>query len=465
VWFNVKRKLTEMAAWIQATAQHMDDGLVTGVSIDSRTVQAGDLFIPFRGEQVNGHQYVHRAIEQGAVASLWMTDEPNPPADVALIFVDNPELALQEMARAYRTTLQCTVIGITGSNGKTSTKDLVASVLSPYFNVRKTEGNFNNELGLPLTILSLDDKTEYAVLEMGMSGFGEISFLSKLAKPDYVVITNIGEAHMLDLGSREGIAKAKFEIIDGLVEGGKLYYDGDESLLKSLVVQRADVPAISFGYAASNDLSLKAVDSNDTGSRFTTSGLQNEQFTIPVYGAHQVKNTLTAILIANEAGLNTNDIAKALKNAVLTDMRMQPIQAKNGALFINDAYNAAPTSVRAALSFIKETNLRPKKWLVLGDMLELGDDEQAYHEGLAEQIADMNLEGALLYGPRMKWLYDELEKRKVQTRLVWSKDDYVPITEVIQNETNDESVILVKGSRGMALENIIESINHRDDVK
>jgi len=461
----VKQQLIEIAGWLQAEGQCLGGVMIGGVSIDSRKIGKGDLFIPFRGEQVNGHKYVESAIKNGAAASLWMKDEPNPPTGVPLIFVENPEIALQEMARAYRNTLQCTVIGITGSNGKTSTKDLVASVLSPYFNVRKTEGNFNNELGLPLTILSLDDKTEYAVLEMGMSGFGEISFLSKLAKPDYVVITNIGEAHMLDLGSREGIAKAKFEIIDGLVEGGKLYYDGDESLLKSLVVQRADVPAISFGYAASNDLSLKAVDSNDTGSRFTTSGLQNEQFTIPVYGAHQVKNTLTAILIANEAGLNTNDIAKALKNAVLTDMRMQPIQAKNGALFINDAYNAAPTSVRAALSFIKETNLRPKKWLVLGDMLELGDDEQAYHEGLAEQIADMNLEGALLYGPRMKWLYDELEKRKVQTRLVWSKDDYVPITEVIQNETNDESVILVKGSRGMALENIIESINHRDDVK
>jgi len=461
----VKQQLIEIAGWLQAEGQCLDGVMVSGVSIDSRKIDKGNLFIPFRGEQVNGHKYVESAIKNGAAASLWMKDEPNPPTGIPLIFVDDPEIALQEMARAYRNTLQCTVIGITGSNGKTSTKDLVASVLSPYFTVRKTAGNFNNELGLPLTILGLDEKTEYAVLEMGMSGFGEISFLSKLAKPDYVVITNIGEAHMLDLGSREGIAKAKFEIIDGLVEGGKLYYDGDEPLLKSLVGQRVDVPAISFGYAASNDLSLKAVDSNDNGSRFTTSGLQNEQFTIPVYGAHQVKNTLTAILIAKEAGLDTNDIAKALRNAVLTDMRMQPIQAKNGALFINDAYNAAPTSVRAALSFIKETNLRAKKWLVLGDMLELGDDEQAYHEGLAEQIAEMNLEGTLLYGPRMKWLYDELEKRQVQSRLVWSKDDYDPITEVIQNETNAESVILVKGSRGMALENIIESINHQDDIK
>lgn len=458
-------QLVEVANWLQAQGQCMDGVTVSGVSIDSRKIEKGNLFIPFRGEHVNGHRFVESAITSGAAASFWMKDEPNPPKDIPLIFVDNPEVALQELARAYRDTLQCTVIGITGSNGKTSTKDLVASVLSPYYNVRKTEGNLNNELGLPLTILSLDKQTEYAVLEMGMSDFGEISFLSKLAKPDYAVITNIGEAHMLDLGSRKGIAQAKFEIIDGLAKGGKLYYDGDEPLLKSLVEQREDIEAVSFGYAASNKLSLKSVDSNDEGSRFTTSGIQNAQFTIPVYGAHQVKNTLAAILIAKEVKLNTADIGASLKNARLTDMRMQPIQAENGALFINDAYNAAPTSVKAALSFMKETNLRPKKWLVLGDMLELGEKEQLYHESLAEQIIDMELQGVLLYGSRMKWLYDELQKRQIQTRLVWSKDDYRPIIEVIQNETNADSVILVKGSRGMALENVIQSIRHKDEMQ
>ena len=153
--------------------------------------------------------------------------------------------------------LQCKVVGITGSNGKTSTKDFIASVLSPYFNVRKTEGNYNNELGLPLTILSLEEDTEFAILEMGMSGFGEISFLSKFAKPHFAVITNIGEAHMQDLGSRAGIAKAKFEIIDGLQEGGKLFYDGDEPLLQELVDQLPAFQAISFGYEKETVLSLE----------------------------------------------------------------------------------------------------------------------------------------------------------------------------------------------------------------
>ncbi|WP_342514259.1 UDP-N-acetylmuramoyl-tripeptide--D-alanyl-D-alanine ligase [Sporosarcina sp. FSL K6-1522] len=448
----MKRKLTEIAEWLQADGQQMDDVLVTGVSIDSRTVKSGDLFVPFRGEQVNGHKYVEQAIAQGAAAALWMKDEPNPPSGLPLIFVEDSEVALQEMARAYRGELQCKVIGITGSNGKTSTKDLVASVLAPYFNVRKTEGNFNNELGLPLTILSLEEETEIAVLEMGMSGFGEISFLSELAKPHYVVITNIGEAHMLDLGSREGIAKAKYEIIDGLVEGGKLFYDGDEPLLQRLVNQEA----VSFGHANTAHLSLRNIAAGDEGSRFAVSGLLEGEFMIPVYGAHQVKNALAAILIANELSVATDAIREALSKAVLTDMRMQPVLASNGSLFINDAYNAAPTSMHAALAFMRDTQLRADKWLVLGDMLELGEDEQRYHEELADQVLALNLKGVLLYGPRMKWLYDELQKRDMRTLLVWTEADYTPITDTLRTATSADSIILLKGSRGMALERVLE---------
>lgn len=451
----MKQPLTKIADWLQEKGQHLENIMIKGVSIDSRTVGKDHLFVPFRGEQVNGHRYVKSAIEKGAAAALWMKDEPNPPKDVPLIFVDDPELALQEMARTYRDLLDCTVIGITGSNGKTSTKDLVASVLSPYYNVRKTEGNFNNELGLPLTLLSLEEETEYAVLEMGMSGFGEISFLSKLAKPDYVILTNIGEAHMQDLGSRVGIAKAKFEIIDGLSPNGLLLYDGDEPLLSALIEKHPTIRNMSFGYDEKNDLALHDVHSTATGSDFKISGLYDGQFTIPVYGVHQVKNALTSIILAKEIGLSNEDIRKALSAASLTDMRMQPVVADNDALFINDAYNAAPTSMRAALSFLKETTLRPEKWVVLGDMLELGDEEKAYHESLSTQLVDMNLKGILLYGPRMKWLFDQLQHESLQTKLLWSEDDYAPLVNELRENTTVDSVILLKGSRGMALENIL----------
>ena len=455
--------MSTIASWLQAEGQNMEEVTISGASIDSRTVGKGDLFIPFRGEQVNGHMYVESAIEKGAAASLWLKDEPNPPKGAPLIFVDDAERALQEIARVYRKQLDCKIIGITGSNGKTSTKDLVASVLAPYFNVRKTEGNFNNELGLPLTILSLDAATQFAVLEMGMSGFGEISFLSKLAKPDYAIITNIGEAHMQDLGSREGIAKAKFEIIDGLADNGKLFFDGDEPLLQALTESETAISTISFGYGEENDLSLQAVDSTDAGSKFSVQGLLNSEFTIPVYGAHQVKNTLAAILIAKEAGVSTDDIRKALKETTLTDMRMQPVLAGDNILFINDAYNAAPTSMRAALTFMDETHLRKEKWVVLGDMLELGEDERAYHEALAEQLITMDLTGILLYGPRMKWLYDKLKQQSTKAYLLWSEKDYAPIQNQLQKSTGMHSVVLLKGSRGMALEQLIELVAKEAD--
>jgi len=454
----MKRLLTELAGWLEAEGQRLDEVVVTGVSLDTRTLKEGDLFIPFRGGLANGHQFVRQAMDKGAVASLWMKDEPDAPEDIPLIFIDDPELALQQLARAYREELACTFVGITGSNGKTSTKDLVASVLSPYFNVRKTEGNFNNELGLPLTILSLEEDTEIAVLEMGMSGFGEISFLSELAKPQYAVITNIGEAHMQDLGSRAGIAKAKFEIIDGLQNDGTLFYDGDEPLLAALVSDHPEVKSISFGYGEDSGLSLASMESGDEGSRFSVTGKVNGHFTIPVYGSHQVKNSLAAILIAHELGLSNEQIEAALLQSKLTDMRMQPVVAENGALFINDAYNAAPTSMEAALSFLHETKLRPEKWVVLGDMLELGENERHYHESIARQLGTISLKGILLYGPRMKWLYEELKKNGNESEIIWSENDYDPLVAKLLSSIDGNSIVLLKGSRGMALEQIMDGV-------
>ena len=447
----MKKTIEQIAKWLNIKT-NLSGIEITGASINTRTLQPGDLFIPFRGEKVNGHKYVRQAIEAGAAAALWQQDEPNPPEDLPILLVEDCQAALQEMARAYRDELSTIVIGITGSNGKTSTKDLVASVLKPYFKVQKTQGNFNNELGLPLTILSLDPDTKFAVLEMGMSGFGQIQFLSELARPDYAIITNIGEAHMQDLGSREGIAQAKFEITAGLETHGKLFYDGDEPLLKPFV---EDFPqAVSFGFDDNNELTVTDIRATENGSSFMVSGIIDATFTIPVLGNHQVKNTLSAILIALEAGLTEEEIRKSLKDAALTDMRMQMIPAKGGAIFINDAYNAAPSSMKAALNFIRETTMKEDKWIVLGDMLELGENEKSYHEAIGKSISE-DLAGVCLYGPRMKWLYEKLTDSYNGT-LIWSESDYEPITALLKESISADSVILVKGSRGMALENIIE---------
>ncbi|GLC89408.1 UDP-N-acetylmuramoyl-tripeptide--D-alanyl-D-alanine ligase [Lysinibacillus piscis] len=452
----MKKTLKQLAIWLQEEEPNLGDTVVTGISIDTRTIQQGDLFVPFRGEQVNGHRFVIQAIEKGASAALWQKDEPNPPQNVPLLFVDDPEQALQQMAQAYRQEHQAKFIGITGSNGKTSTKDILAGTLAPFFKVQKTIGNFNNQLGLPITILQLDEDTDVAVLEMGMSGFGEIEFLTKLAQPHLTVITNIGEAHMQDLGSRAGIAKAKFEIIQGMQEDGVLFYDGDEPLLQQLVAQELTLNTVAFGLEPSNALYANHITATVDGSHFTTHGAIEGDFFISVLGKHQVKNTLAAMLIARQLGLTNEQIDTALRQVVLTDMRMQQVQGTNGALFINDAYNAAPTSVKAAIQFVATTDIRPEKWLVLGDMLELGTDEKRFHEELAQDIDAEDFAYVCLFGPRMAALYEVLKERFDDRHLLYTENDYAPIIKQLQ-QADEKAIVLLKGSRGMKLETILSA--------
>lgn len=453
----MKKSLQQIAAWLTIENQSFPETIVTGISIDTRTIAKGDLFIPFRGEAVNGHRFVEQAFEKGAAASLWMIDEPNPPEHLPLIFVEDPELALQKMAECYRNEHQATFIGITGSNGKTSSKDILAGALSPYFKVQKTIGNFNNQLGLPITILQLDEDTEVSVLEMGMSGFGEIEFLTKLARPHYAIITNIGEAHMQDLGSREGIAKAKFEIVKGLSEEGILFYDGDEPLLQNLVAKTPQLKTQAFGFSQAQSLAASQIEATAQGSSFHVDGVIQGDFFISVLGEHQVKNTLSAMLVSKALGLTDEQIREALKKVVLTDMRMQLVPVGD-LLFINDAYNAAPTSMHAAIQFVEQTTIRNEKWLVLGDMLELGNDEKQMHEGIAAHIHPEEIRYVCLYGPRMKWLYNKLQETFDAGHLVYSENEYAPIIEKIQSHATNESILLVKGSRGMQLEKVIHSI-------
>lgn len=451
----MKKTVQQVANWLQQEAVNGQQEWITGVSINTRTLQPGDLFIPFKGEKTNGHQYIQQAIEAGATATLWQKDEPNMPTNIPVILVDDAEEALQQMAKAYRAEHQATFIGITGSNGKTSTKDLLAGTLMPYYKVQKTEGNFNNQLGMPLTILSLDEDTEFAILEMGMDGFGQIEFLTKLAKPHHVIITNIGEAHMEALGSRAGIAKAKFEIIQGLQENGRLFFDGDEPLLQELVAQEKGLQTTSFGFESTNDLYADQIETNEEGSQFEVHGLLNGHFMIPVLGSHQVKNTVAVMGVAHTIGLTDDQIRTSLKQVSLTNMRMQLVTC-GSLLFINDAYNAAPTSVRAALTFMSTTQMRPNKWVVLGDMLELGEQEGQYHHDLIESIDFDEIQTICLYGSRMKVLYEAIKMQYPTVDVVWSEQAYEPIIQKIEQQADEKTMILLKGSRGMALETILK---------
>ena len=455
--FSLKKTLKEIATWLKIREQQFEDVIVTGISIDTRTIQQGDLFVPFRGEAVNGHKFVEQAFEKGAAASLWLEDEPNPPEHLPLIFVADAEKALQDMAIHYRSEHKATFIGITGSNGKTSTKDIVAGALAPYYKVQKTIGNFNNQLGLPITILQLDEDTDFSILEMGMSGFGEIELLSRIGRPHIAIITNIGEAHMQDLGSRAGIAQAKYEITKGLLDEGVLFYDGDEPLLRELVAQDQYTETKSFGFGEDNDLVAYNIETTDRGSKFSVKGLIDGEFYISVLGKHQVKNTLNAMLVCKALNLSDEQIREALTQVQLTDMRMQLVQGEGDVLFVNDAYNAAPTSMKAAIEFIRTSSMRADKWLILGDMLELGEDEQRFHEEIAEVIDAGSIQHVCLFGPRMKWLYDKLADKFAASNVLYAENDFEPIIQKIKAEASNNSIVLLKGSRGMKLETILKS--------
>ncbi|HEY2421051.1 MAG TPA: UDP-N-acetylmuramoyl-tripeptide--D-alanyl-D-alanine ligase, partial [Neobacillus sp.] len=326
--------------------------MVHGVTIDSRKIEKGNLFIPFKGEHSDGHQYVEDAIRNGAAAAFWQSDVPNPPTHLPILVVDNCLIALQELSRKYRNELPVKVIGITGSNGKTTTKDMTASLLSVQYKVQKTEGNFNNEIGLPLTVLGLDEDTEIAVLEMGMSGRGEIEFLTKLATPDAVVITNIGESHLLDLGSREAIAEAKLEILQGLKEGGLAVLNGDEPLLMDRIHQhKGNVFVQTFGRNNTNTLFPIEITQLKQGNRFTINAVK-DSFELPVLGTHNILNALAAMLIARYFSVPFDKMNEGLAGIKLTHMRMELVEGKHGEKIINDAYNASPTSMMAAIELV-----------------------------------------------------------------------------------------------------------------
>lgn len=434
---------------------------IRGVSIDSRKVEKGNLFVPLQGEKADGHQFVQTAIENGAAASFWQKDVPNPPENLPLIFVDDTLAALQELARSYRSELDIKVVGITGSNGKTTTKDMTASLLSLKYKVQKTEGNYNNHIGLPLSILALEEDTDIAVLEMGMSGKGEIDFLTKLARPHIAIITNIGESHLLDLGSREGIAEAKLEIINGLSENGAIIYNGDEPLLrKRLETYEGNGKLLTFGNNSSNTLYPVYYEQQETGSVFKINEY-DKPFHLPVLGAHNVLNSLAAMLAARQFAIPYEIMDDGFKKLELTSMRMELVEGIRGVKIINDAYNASPTSMRAAIRLVESMDGFKKKILVLGDMLELGPDEEAFHFAIGKELDPEKISELFTFGPLGKHIargaLEVLPEDRVHSYL--DKDELI---RQLENYIDKETLLLVKASRGMKLEEVVKNLQRQD---
>ncbi|MBC8078865.1 MAG: UDP-N-acetylmuramoyl-tripeptide--D-alanyl-D-alanine ligase [Gorillibacterium sp.] len=434
--------------------------LVIGVSTDTRSIQPGNLFIPIAGATFDGHDYLATAVQNGAVAALWQKDKPIPANAPPLILVEDTVIALQRLARSYRRQLPLRVVGITGSNGKTTTKDLTAAALAVAFRTHKTPGNFNNHIGLPLTLLQMDEGTEVAVIEMGMSERGEIERLASIAEPDIVVITNIGESHLLQLGSREEIARAKTEALSGLREGGLLVYNGDEPLIAQVLpemIKPASLQVIRFGMNKDNDLYPLNIQIEQDGTRFLVNASGDTRFFIPLPGKHNAQNAVAAYAVARHLGLGDEQIAQGLAAAVMTGMRIERMITPQGTIILNDAYNASPASTRAALHLLSELQVEGRKIAVLGDMLELGEHEAAYHEAIGEAAAAAGIEKLYAYGP----LSHHLAERAAAIMPAGTVQHYADKAELIQELTSfalAQDAILVKGSRGMKLEHVVQAL-------
>lgn len=423
---------------------------INQVATDSRKPLDHALFIPLVGDNFDGHDYLNQALDQGAVAALWDKAVPLPkflPNDFPVFYVEDTLDALQHLAKRYRLEVNPIVIGITGSNGKTTTKDILATLLASKYKTHYTLGNLNNHIGVPLTILSMPTTTEMLVLEMGMNHFGEIAVLAELAQPDYAIITNIGESHIEHLGSRAGIAIAKGEILDGLKETGVFIYDGDEPLLTKY---RERKHAKSVGFQSGNDYQINQFELTSMTTSFSFEG-GTTIYRLPLLGKHHAKNAGYAIAIAESLSISQTDISKALLRVKTTAMRFEVLTGKDGSTIINDAYNASPTSMRAAIEVIAQMTGYQTKILVLGDMFELGSNTEIFHQEIGAEITgEINL--VCTIGENARAISDATAVKSEHFQ------DKQALVSYLTKYTTKETIILVKASRGMKLETVIEPL-------
>lgn len=423
------------------------------VSIDTRTIEKGDLFIPIIGEKFDGHVFIEKAFNNGAIAAL-SEEGKFESKEHPIIYVEDVNLAFKDLAMNYRNSLNTKIIALTGSNGKTTTKDLIYSVLENNFNTKKTIGNLNNQIGVPRTLLRFGKDTEIGVVEMGTDSFGEIEILSKMALPDIAIITNIGDSHLDVLKTKKNIAKEKLHIIDGLDKNGIFIYNNDDDILRNAVSNKKIIQkAISFGTREDSDYKIKTIESNNQGSVFS---INNTIYNITLIGKHQVYNSAIAIIIADIFNIDTNTVIKSLAKKDLTKMRSE-LLACDGFDILNDSYKSNPQSLRSALETLNLLNGYTQKIAILGDMLELGDDEEKLHREIGKEISPDDVDYLLLYGELSKYIADEAIKNFPKNR-VFHFDKKDALIDKAKTIISKNTIVLVKASRSLRLEEIVEAL-------
>lgn len=406
---------------------------IGNVCMDSRKVEKDDIFFALN----NGRNYISQVLEKGA--SLVICDDKKWEDNEKVVVVEDTLKTMQELAKEYRKSLLVKIIGVVGSNGKTTTKDIIYSVLSSKYKCIKTEGNYNNHIGVPYTLLQLREDDKYAVVEMGMSSRGEIKFLCEMALPDYGIMTNIGDSHLEFLLNRDNVFIEKSEI-KNYVDSDKLIVFGDDIYLKKL-------DAIKVGFEENNKFIIKNYTENFEGVNFE---IENEKYSFGMNGKHNCINASIGVAVGKIIGLTHEEIEKGLKNCKVTPMRFQKIE-KNGIKYINDSYNASPVSMKYSLETLDKVYRENKKVAVLADMGELGKDELKYHVEVLKYALTLNIEKIIVFGDIMKKATEEIENKE-KLIIAETKEE---IKDIIKKDFSD-SIILIKGSNFNHLWEIME---------
>mgnify|MGYP002569122879 CR=1 FL=1 len=428
------------------------DPEIASVVTDSREAGPGSLFVCIRGERVDGHDYALRALEAGAAGVVVQRPVPGVPPEKCVQVPDALD-AMIRLGANYRALYSPLLAGVTGSVGKTTTKEFCYAVFSAFGKTLRTQGNQNNEIGMPNTLFRLDKSVEYAVVEMGMSHAGEIERLSKCARPDVGIITCIGVSHIGNLGSQENICKAKLEICAGLPEGAPLVLNGDDPFLRKAVLPD-HVRPVWFSLGDENaDVCALSIQQDEKGMSFVLEDHEEGTFLvkIPAMGRHNVANALAAYCAATRLGLNARRVIAGLADFEQTGMRQKVVHVR-GVDVIEDCYNANPDSMKAALAMFREYPCK-RRFALLGDMLELGDISRAAHEEVGRQAVENKVDYLVTYGEQAKRIAVVAAAKGLPTL---HADTYAQAAEALLNKMQPGDALLVKASRGMALEKVLE---------
>lgn len=446
--------------------QGSSDREITEIVIDSREVKKGYLFIAIIGDNQDGHQFLEQAAENGAAAVIVdrvIKGDFIKEHGLTVLKVDDTTRALQDIAHNYRKTFKkLKVIAVTGSAGKTTTKDLIYSLLSEKYCCLKTRGNFNNHIGLPLTLLQLTGKEDFAVVEMGMSALGEIDLLAKIAEPDVGVITNVAAAHLKQLGSLENIARAKKELIDNLTKTDTAVLNYDNIYTRKMI-DNTEAEVLSFGFEKGADAEVVSYNFDQKKERLNfklSYQGQEYNFDFNKVGKHNIYNALVAVIIALKYGLKCSEIQQGLLSAEFSSLRMEFIKLNNGARIINDSYNANPLAVKAALDVLAETK-GARKIAVLASMLELGEQSLIKHREVGSYAAAKNLDFLITIGREAAEIAAGAEG-KMNPEKILILDNNEECIKFLTSEIKEKDLILIKGSRANKLEEIAVELKNKE---